>query len=149
MAQDHSEQIRVKQILQRAKQDIEKIFTRVEQELCEDTTARLPIFEIIERRFGRLFSPHELETVINWTHNFSPDMIELAINEAEARNKLVVRYIDKILLNWEKDGVKTPKQAVEYSQKFSQHTNQGLTKTIPSSEAPAKVNFYNWLEERG
>lgn len=142
-----AERMRVKQILHRAKQDIDKIFMRMEQELCADMTKPAPIFEQIEQYFGRPFSGMELEMIRDWMDKYQPDLIAMAVNEASIKNIRNVRYIDAILLNWEKAGIKDPKVVIEHTNQFRQRASpQQAMQAI--QESRSKVPFYNWLEER-
>lgn len=142
-----AERMRVKQILHRAKQDIEKIFLRVEQELCADLSEPLPIFQQIEQYFGRPFSGAELEDIRFWMDKYPPELIQVAIGEASIRNIQNIRYIDRILLNWEKAGIRDAKAAVEKTTEFRQRASPQPQPAI-SVSSPPKVPFYNWLEER-
>lgn len=149
--QQDAERMRVKQILHRAKEDIEKIFLRVEQELCADLSEPLPIFQRIEQYFGRTFSGAELEDIRFWMDKYPPELIEVAINEASTRNIRNVRYIDRILLNWEKEGIRDAKAAIEKTAEFRQRASpkqQPPVSVSPSQTSQPKVPFYNWLEER-
>lgn len=141
-----AERMRVKQILHRAKQDIDKIFMRMEQELCADFTDPAPIFRQIEQYFARPFSGTELETIRDWMDRYQPDLIATALGEAGMNNIRNVRYIDTILLNWERQGITSPKAAIEHTQKFRQRASPEQPMMQPSQP---KVPFYNWLEERG
>lgn len=148
--QQTAERMRVKQILHKAKQDIDKIFMRMEQELCADMAEPAPIFKQIEQHFGRLLSGMELETVRDWMDKYPPDLIALALKEASARNIQNVRYIDKVLFNWEKAGINDPKAAIEHTNQFRQRASPQHQPTMqPSPQSQPKVPFYNWLEERG
>lgn len=138
------EKLRVKQILYRARKDIDQIFIKMEQELFAGS-APVPIFQKIEHYIARAFSPMEIQTIQEWLSKYQPDLIELALNEAATRNVRNIRYIDKILLNWENAGVKEPKEAIEMSAKFKRKAEL----QIPEHEqSERKVTFYNWLEER-
>lgn len=66
------------------------------------------IFEIIEREFGRTLSPMEYEIIKAWLDGgFNEDLIKEAIKEATFNNVSNLRYIDKILYEWGKNGIKT------------------------------------------
>lgn len=77
-----------------------------------DTT----VFETIEKEFGRTLSPMEYEIIKAWIENgISNELIIEALKEATFNGVSNLRYIDKILYEWEKDGVKT-KEDVEKRQ---------------------------------
>ncbi len=66
------------------------------------------IFEIIEKEFGRTLSPIEYEIIKAWLDgNMSEELIKEAIKEATFNGVSNLRYIDKILYEWGKAGIKT------------------------------------------
>lgn len=66
------------------------------------------IFEIIEKEFGRTLSPIEYEIIKAWLdNNMSEALIKEAIKEATFNGVSNLRYIDKILYEWGKLGIKT------------------------------------------
>lgn len=68
------------------------------------------IFSIIEKEFGRTLSPIEYEIIKAWLdNNMSEDLIKEAIKEAAFNGVSNLRYIDKILYEWGKNGIKTVK----------------------------------------
>ena len=74
------------------------------------------IFETIEKEFGRTLSPMEYEIIKAWIENgISDELITEALKEATFNGVSNLRYIDKILYEWGKSGVKT-KEDVEKRQ---------------------------------
>lgn len=70
----------------------------------------LSIIEIFENEFARALSPMEMETINEWKQrNYSDEHILLALKEATLSNVHSLRYIEKILIDWAKHGVKTSK----------------------------------------
>lgn len=68
------------------------------------------IFELIEKEFGRTLSPIEYEIIKAWLDdNISEELIKEALKEATYNGVSNLRYIDKILYEWEKDGIKNAK----------------------------------------
>lgn len=68
------------------------------------------IFDIIEKEFGRTLSPIEFEIIKAWLDNdMSEELIREAIKEATFNGVSNLRYIDKILYEWGKVGIKTVK----------------------------------------
>jgi len=66
------------------------------------------IFEVIEKEFGRTLSPMEYEIIKAWLDgNMSEEIIKEAIKEATFNGVSNLRYIDKILYEWGKAGIKT------------------------------------------
>jgi DNA replication protein len=78
------------------------------------------IYSICEREFARPLSPMELETITGWLEQdrYNEELILAALKEAVFTGKLNFRYIDRILLEWQRNRVQTAEQARTYSQRF-------------------------------
>ena len=74
------------------------------------------IFEIIEKEFGRLLSPLEIEMIRSW--DYPIEILKLAVQEASTSGQFVIKYIDKILYNWSKANVRTVEDAKRYIANF-------------------------------
>lgn len=71
----------------------------------EKTTS---IYDIFEKEFGRTISPMEYEIIGAWIENgIDEETIVLALKEATYNGVSNLRYIDKILSEWVKKGIKT------------------------------------------
>ena len=127
--------------------NLDKFYTRLseiidsieEEEIAEDNTLAFEnVFKNIEQTFGRALSPYEIETINQWLdvdhHELS--VIQAALDEATSQNKLSFKYIDRILLNWKKNNVKT----IEDSKKISHQFNQPQMK-----HTVQKVPKFDWL----
>ncbi|RHW45973.1 DNA replication protein DnaD [Bombilactobacillus bombi] len=70
------------------------------------------IFQKIEVEFGRPLSPIERQTIQEWLtqDNYSPEIINLALKEAVLNQVYSLKYIDRILINWEKQHITTAAQ---------------------------------------
>lgn len=68
------------------------------------------IYSKFESEFGRSLSPIEYETINRWLENgVSEEIITSALKEAVINGTSNLRYIDKIIYEWTKKGVK-PKE---------------------------------------
>jgi DNA replication protein len=78
------------------------------------------IFTLFENEFARPLSPMECELISSWLDKdgYSKELIIAALKEAVFAGKVYFRYIDRILLEWSRNRVKTAEQAREYTQKF-------------------------------
>jgi len=75
------------------------------------------IFAVLEREIGKQLSPMEIEIVKAWKeYGYSDELIKEAIKEAVFSNVPSLRYIDKILYTWSKEGI-TTKEDVQKSKK--------------------------------
>lgn len=104
------------------------------------------LYSIFEQEFGRPLSPLECETLAMWIDqdHQSSTLIKAALREAVISNKLNFRYIDRILFEWKKQGIKTVEQAKKQGEKFRQPKN---TEREQEGAMAKKVPFYNWLEK--
>jgi len=74
------------------------------------------IFDYLQEEFGKMLSPMEIEVVETWNYDF--DIIKLAIKEPSTNNQRSIKYIDKILYNWKKDGLKTVEEIKLHNENF-------------------------------
>ncbi len=72
-----------------------------------DDTDNSSVYEMIEKEFGRTLSPMEYEIIKEWlNNNISEELIKEALKEATYSGVSNLRYIDKILYEWGKLGIK-------------------------------------------
>lgn len=103
----------------------------------KDNTSDRTIFELIEKEFGRILSPIEYEIIKAWLENkISEELINEALKEAVFNGVNNLRYIDKILYEWQKKGINT-KEDVEKNRIKHKETNN----------KKVDVFEYNWLED--
>lgn len=94
------------------------------------------IYTIFEKEFGRPLSPVEYEIIKAWiTSGISEELIKAALKEAVFNNVRNLRYIDKILSEWEKKGFKSVDEVDSYLKKKEVNN--------PKQE----LFDYNWLED--
>ena len=95
------------------------------------------IFEMIEREFGRTLSPMEFEIIRAWMENhISEELIQAALKEAVYNGVSNLRYIDKILYEWGKKGIKTAEDVLRHQKKYKE----------TKKEQP-EVFDYDWFED--
>ena len=91
------------------------------------------IYSKFEKEFGRTLSPVEYETISKWIESNIPiDLIEAALKEAILSGVNSIRYIDKILFEWNKKGYKTSSDIVNKNKK---------------DEYIEEIYDYDWLNE--
>lgn len=78
------------------------------------------LFVIFEKEFARPLTPMECETISGWVDQdgYPDELILLALKEAVFAGKVHFRYIDRILLEWSRNRVKTVEDAKAYAQRF-------------------------------
>lgn len=91
------------------------------------------IYSKFEKEFGRTLSPVEYETISKWIESNIPiDLIEAALKEAILSGVNSIRYIDKILFEWNKKGYKTSSDIIIKNKK---------------DEYIEEIYDYDWLNE--
>lgn len=95
------------------------------------------IFDIFEKEFGRTLSPMEYEIINAWKDsNIAEETILLALKEAVYNGVNNLRYIDKILSEWTKKGIKTKDDLEQNKRSFNSS----------KKEYPQEVD-YDWLND--
>lgn len=98
------------------------------------------IFSKFENEFGRVISSMEYEIINAWiSSNKNEELILEALKEAVMNGVSSLRYIDKILYEWEKKGYKT-KDDIEKSR-------QNFRRNQETKRVKKEVFDYNWLED--
>lgn len=69
-----------------------------------------------EIEFGRLLSPIEREELAAWLteDHYDPDVVEMALKQAVLSNVMNFKYIDRILLNWQRLNLRSVEQVENY-----------------------------------
>lgn len=91
--------------------------TKVSDSLTNNPLSRLSRqFEI---EFGRYLSPIERQTLASWLNldHYTPEIIELALREAVLSQAYSFKYVDRVLLNWQRHNLKTPSEVKQFLQR--------------------------------
>ena len=116
--------------------DLSMLFEKITLKMMEELNSNKEdtnIFEIITNEFGRKLTPMECEMIENWKKNgYSDEIIIEAVREATLNGVSSLRYIDKILFEWNKKGYK----------------NKEDLKKNKKEEKKEKIEIYNcdWLD---
>ena len=95
------------------------------------------IFEKFEKEFSRTLSPMEYEIINDWRDkNISEELILGALKEATYNGVNNLRYIDKIIYEWNKKGFKN-----------MEDVNNHLRNRNTSDKSVKEISDYNWLDE--
>ena len=94
------------------------------------------IFSLFEKEFGRTLSPMEYEIINAWFDSgYSEELITLALKEATYNGVSNLRYIDKIIYEWGKKGIKTKEDVEKDRKKFK------------SNSKKKELFDYDWLND--
>ncbi|CAJ1174895.1 DNA replication protein DnaD [Companilactobacillus crustorum] len=102
---------RIKNLLTQEKQ------ANTKNKLMSDTEE---LFKKIEVEFGRPLSPIEQEQIHQWIEDdhYSIELIDLSLREAVLNQVYSLKYMDRILISWEKSNIKSAEQLQERRKKL-------------------------------
>ena len=102
------------------------------------------IYELIEKEFGRTLSPIEYEIIKAWLDSgTNEDLIKEALKEATYNGVSNLRYIDKIIYEWGKKGIKT-KEDVEKNKEAWKKEKEEEKKDKGKNK---EIFEFDWLDE--
>lgn len=107
------------------------------------------LYQSFEKEFGRMLSPIERETIGYWIEDdkYSLPLIHLALREAVLNQAYNLKYIDRVLLSWERKNLKSENQVLEElnrrKKSVSENDKQQFNK---EQKKQARVPLYNWLD---
>lgn len=102
-----------------------------------DEVVESNVFEMVEQEFGRTLSPMEYEIIKAWLdNNMSEELIKEALKEATFNGVSNLRYIDKILYEWGKKGIKTKEDVIKHQSKYKQEKKE-----------KQELFDYDWFED--
>ena len=95
--------------------------------LLQSTSYRLfhnNIYDFLQNELGRTLSPTEIEKVKEWEDN---ELTRYAVKVAILNGAYTINYIDTIIYNWQKLGIKSVSQAQEETKK---HRDRKISKKM-------------------
>lgn len=113
----------------------EIIFSKLIDEKKEEKTEK-DLYDSFEKEFGRTLSPMEYEIINSWKEKgITNELILMALKEAVYNGVNNLRYIDKILYEWSKKGVKNAKDVPKVQKKAEEDKDEDSSYE------------YDWLNE--
>lgn len=111
----------------------EKIFINVidEKEVEEDN-----IYSNFEEEFGRTLSPIEYELINSWNDSYRKDIILEALKESVLNGVKNLKYVDRILFEWSKKGIKSIDQIKKDKEIFSKR-----------KESNVEIPDFDWVND--
>lgn len=120
--------------------DLSNLYNKLAYQIINEETKeteKTSIYDNFEQEFGRTLSSIEYELISGWINgNFTEEIILCALKEAVYNGVNNLRYIDKILYEWNKKGIKTKEQVELDKKKFKMN------------DTPKQEMFdYDWLND--
>lgn len=122
--------------------------TKKEEHHQEQELSEQELFRRFEAEFGRTLSPIEIQTIGMWLDEdkYPVELIELALREAVLSQVYNLKYVDRILLNWERKNIRSKDQVEKEAKR---HRQNKATSVNPSTDKKigTKVPLHNWLND--
>lgn len=116
----------------------EKITSYFIEDINNETTKEYNVYSLLESELGKPLSPMQYEIVKAWQDmNYSEEMVKEAVKEAVFNGVPELRYIDKILYEWGKKGIKTREDIVKNKKEYQKK------KEIEKIE----IFDYDWMDD--
>lgn len=116
---------------------LSQLAVKTTQQVAEQSASndRSVVFEQIETEFGRPLSPLEMESITQWLDedHYRPELIQLALKEAVLSQAYSLKYMDRILLSWERKNLKT---AAQVQREKDRQTPRRSQSAAPTTEIP-------------
>ena len=110
------------------------VFSKILNEK-ENSEKKQDLYDNFEKEFGRTLSPMEYEIITGWLESgISNELILTALKEAVFNGVSNLRYIDKILYDWNKKGIKNSSDIGKVQKKIEEEKNE-------------ECYEYDWLNE--
>ncbi|MGD8189259.1 DnaD domain-containing protein [Brevibacillus ginsengisoli] len=86
------------------------------------------VYQQFEHTFGRPLSPFEIETLQIWLEQdrYPTELVLTALREAASVGKLYIRYIDRILLEWQRQRITSVEEARNYILRFRRQSSANV-----------------------
>ena len=116
-----------------------------EHQIQAHQQTRNDVFARIEQEFGHPLSSFDMEMIDSWLNedHYSPEIIILALKEAVLSGVYNLKYMDKILLAWEKKGIKT---AADVQRQRTKIRHQSQSQRKQGNRVKPKIPLNKWSE---
>lgn len=104
--------------------------------LLDNSDQKSDIYSKYEKEMGRSLSPMEYEIITKWLEDYEEELIILALKEAIYNGTTNFRYIDRIIYEWHKKGIKSEKDILENRKEYKK------------SKKNQELFDYDWLNEQ-
>jgi len=113
----------------------DKVFLEfIDEKENKDEQDNSNVFSKFESELGRPLSPFEYEFLNAWLEQYNKDIIIEALKEAVISGVVTIRYIDRILFDWDKKGINTLEKLEKSQKKHKEKKNVDV-----------EVPDYDWL----
>lgn len=132
----------------------EKLIVLLKQEQTKEADVKEEeteknLYSIFESEFGRPLSPIEMETLVAWVEEdgYAPELIQMALREAVLSQAYNFKYIDRILISWEKKNIRTKQQVEKETKNYRERSNTNRVESNDEDDSSEPVPMINWLKD--
>lgn len=122
--------------------NLEDLYTKLAHTIVNEEIIikeEVNLFDVFEKEFGRTLSGMEYELINAWKKNdFDDELIILALKEAVFNGAPSLRYIDKIIYEWRKKGIKNENDVNKEKENFMKEKKKDIPEIIE----------YDWLNDK-
>lgn len=119
--------------------NLDELYIKLSHLVISESEEEQPstIYDKFEEKFGRTLSPMEYAIIGGWQDlNYSDELILMALDEAVYNGVYKLNYIDKILFEWNKKGIKSREDKIKNDTEFKNRKSE-----------KKELLDYNWLED--
>jgi len=92
------------------------------------------LYKTFENEFARPLSPMEIEQIQKWAAELNNQLIREALKRAVLLGKHNFKYIDSIILEWQKNNLRTLEAINSYDQSFQRRRNaKAISNSVPKT----------------
>lgn len=111
-----------------------------------DSLPAVNLVKSFEQEFGRPLSSMNVEQIRQWEKQYPPELTLEALRKAITMGKYNMQYIDSILLNWQKNNIRTLADVKAADKEFERRKQGGKSRgrDSPSAKQPEQRDYSNW-----
>lgn len=127
-------EVKDKQNVRVEKINLDRLYEKCSLTVLDENNNK-DIYSKYEKEIGRSLSPMEYEIITKWLEEYDEELIILALKEAIYNGTNNFRYIDRIIYEWHKKGIKCEKDIIQSRKEFKK------------SKQNQELFDYDWLNE--
>lgn len=113
-----------------------------------DNVDNLTLPKFIEKEFGHYLSGTHIETIKSWQDIYPDEMIKHALKIAILQDKKSFKYVDGIILDWQKNNIKSMKDVERAEELFrNQKKNKASPRVNNNTNKPGTLNYVRYLDD--
>lgn len=116
--------------------DLDGLFSKLSFLIVNEKEEKKNIFDLFEHEFGRTLSPMEYQIIIEWQNIFTDELITLGLKEAVYNGVFNLKYIDRILHEWQKKNITCENDIIKDRENYKK------------KKSNIETFDYDWLNDR-